>query len=104
MARLTSGKETDAPERAVFLALAHEQRREILVTLQLHGGALAAGAIADRFSCSWPTTSRHLKVLVDAGLLRVERRGRERLYRLDRERLLSVAGDWLAWFTGDQPG
>lgn len=83
---------------AVFSALAHEQRRHILLTLHFRGGELGAGAIAERFSCSWPTTSRHLKVLVEAGLITVSRRGRERIYRLDRERLLAVAGDWLAWF------
>ena len=83
---------------AVFSALAHEQRRHILLTLHFRGGELGAGDIAGRFSCSWPTTSRHLKVLVDAGLVAVERRGRERIYRLDRERLLRVAGDWLEWF------
>jgi DNA-binding transcriptional ArsR family regulator len=83
---------------SVFSALAHEQRRHILLTLHFRGGALSAGAIADRFACSWPTTSRHLKILVEAGLIAVERRGRERLYRLDRQRLHEVAGGWLAWF------
>lgn len=83
---------------AVFTALAHERRRHILVTLHARGGSLGAGAIAERFACSWPTTSRHLKILVDAGLVDVERRGRERVYHLDRERLFGVAGDWLGWF------
>lgn len=59
---------------------------------------MSAGAIAARFSCSWPTTTRHLRVLVDAGLVSVERRGRERVYQLETQRLLSVAGGWLAWF------
>lgn len=63
---------------------------------------MTAGAIADRFHCSWPTTSRHLRVLESAGLVRVEKRGRERIYRLDAERLLRVAGDWLEWFR-DEP-
>lgn len=85
---------------AVFSALAHEQRRHILLTLHFRGGELGAGAIADRFACSWPTTSRHLKILVDAGLIQVEKRGRERIYRLDRDRLLTITGDWLAWFGG----
>lgn len=88
---------------AVFAALAHEQRRHILLTLHFRGGELGAGAIADRFACSWPTTSRHLKVLVDAGLITAERRGRERFYRLDRDRLRGVAGEWLRWFTTEDP-
>lgn len=59
---------------------------------------MTAGEIADRFACSWPTTSRHLKVLGRAGLVRVEPRGRERVYQLDRERLLGVTGGWTRWF------
>jgi DNA-binding transcriptional ArsR family regulator len=86
---------------AVFTALAHEQRRHILLTLKFRGGEMTAGEIASRFACSWPTTTGHLQVLEKAGLLIAEKRGRERLYRLDRERLLAVAGGWLAWFAGD---
>jgi DNA-binding transcriptional ArsR family regulator len=70
-----------------------------LLTLKFRGGELTAGDIADRFACSWPTTTRHLRVLVDAGLVSVEKRGRERIYRLDTERLMSVAGGWLEWFS-----
>lgn len=59
---------------------------------------MTAGAIADRFACAWPTTTRHLRVLEEAGLVRVEARGRERIYHLETARLLSVAGGWLHWF------
>jgi hypothetical protein len=41
--------------------------------------------------------------LEDAGLVTVEKRGRERLYKLETKRLLNVAGGWLEWFAGD-PG
>jgi len=61
---------------------------------------MTAGEIADRFSCSWPTTTRHLRVLERAGLVSVEASGRERRYRLEQERLLAVAGGWLDWFRG----
>ena len=64
---------------------------------------MSAGEIADRFGCSWPTTSRHLAVLRDAGLVTVEKRGRERCYVLERERLKGVVGDWLGWFDAE-PG
>ena len=84
---------------AVFRALAHASRREILLILHFRGGVMTAGEIARRFSCSWPTTTRHLRVLEDAGLVRVEKKGREREYRLDVSRLSSVAGGWLEWFS-----
>ncbi len=85
----------------VFDALAHESRRHILLTLHFRGGSMTAGEIADRFGCSWPTTTRHLKVLLDAGLVCVERKGRERVYRLERGRLKRVLGDWIKWFAKD---
>ena len=91
---------------AVFRALAHASRRQILLVLRFRGGRLGAGQIAERFACSWPTTTRHLKVLEEAGLIRVERRGRERLYCLAPERLQAVVGGWLEWFDpapGSQP-
>jgi DNA-binding transcriptional ArsR family regulator len=84
----------------VFAALAHEQRRHIMLTLYFRGGEMTAGDIAARFACSWPTTTGHLRVLQNAGLVRVEKRGRERFYKLDTVRLLSVVGGWLEWFAG----
>lgn len=82
----------------VFAGLAHASRRQILLVLHYHGDEMTAGEIASRFECTWPTTSRHLKQLEAAGLIRVERRGRERVYSLDRERLQRVAGKWLGYF------
>ena len=82
----------------MFAALAHPSRRHILLTLKFRGGRMSAGAIAERFGCSWPTTSRHLNVLREAGLVSVERRGRERDYVLEWDRLRNIVGDWLGWF------
>lgn len=56
--------------------------------------------VAERFSTTWATVSRHLKSLESAGLVRVEvgNDGRERLYRLNKARLLDVAGSWIDHF------
>src|SRR6185369_10634768 len=83
---------------AVFDALAHASRRHVLVVLNARGGRVSAGDIAARFEHSWPTTSRHLRVLLDAGLVSVERQGREWIYVLNADRLRSVTGGWLSWF------
>jgi DNA-binding transcriptional ArsR family regulator len=82
----------------IFNALAHAQRRQILLVLRFRGGAMTAGEIADRFSCSWPTTTRHLRILEDAGLVRVKKQGRERVYHLDPRKLRATVGNWLNWF------
>lgn len=82
----------------VFGALAHQSRRTILSVLLARGGEMTSGEIASRFDCSWPTTTRHLRTLEDAGLVHVKLRGRERVYALDSERLRSVAGSWINRF------
>ena len=79
----------------MFLALAHEARRHILLMLSHFGGELPSGYLAARFQHSWPTTTRHLKVLEEAGLVGVRREGRGSFYTLNRERLLLVVGGWL---------
>lgn len=81
----------------VFHALSHATRRHVLLVLHFRGGEMTAGDIARRFSCSWPTTTRHLRVLRGSGLVRVTKRGRERIYSLERERLGVLRG-WLGWF------
>jgi DNA-binding transcriptional ArsR family regulator len=81
---------------AVVAALAHPARRQILLTIHLRGEA-TAGEIAGRFAHKWPTTTRHLHVLENAGLVRHEKRGRNRVYTVDRARLALVS-EWLSWF------
>ena len=85
---------------AIFTALAHPARRRILIALHFAGGELSAGAIAGLFAHAWPTTTRHLQALEAASLIRHERKGRARLYRLDRPRL-ALGRDWLDWFGRD---
>src|SRR5436305_5383178 len=85
---------------ALFTALAHPARRRILISLNFAGGELSAGAIARLFAHAWPTTTRHLQLLEAAGIVRAERRGRSRVYRLE-DKPLALARDWLDWFERD---
>lgn len=82
---------------AVFSALSHRARRQILLTLHLRGGSMSAGDIAGRFAHAWPTTTRHLRVLQDAGLVTHERIGTGRTYRIAPSKL-HVIREWLGWF------
>ena len=83
---------------AIFEALAHPLRRQILLVLNFRGGSMSAGDIAARFACRWPTTTRHLGVLQKAGLVRVEKRGRRRMYQVNAKVLRERMGQWLGWF------
>lgn len=86
---------------SVFAALAHPTRRQILTVLRARGGTMSSGDLADRFSCAWPTTTRHLGVLAGAGLVTVTRHGRQRHYHLESRALVETAGGWIERFSGD---
>jgi DNA-binding transcriptional ArsR family regulator len=86
---------------AVCSAIAHPARRQILLTVHLRG-AMTAGDIAKRFAHAWPTTTRHLRVLEEAGLLTHSKQGRNHVYSVDQKRLELVT-EWLDWFTKPPP-
>jgi len=90
-------KQRLADLEAVFAALAHAARRQILMIIHFWGGSMTAGEIDKRFGHAWPTTTRHLRVLEEAGLLTHEKVGRTCVYRLERERL-EIVKEWLDWF------
>jgi len=83
---------------AVFAVLSHRSRRTILAILHARGGAMTSREVAARFDCSWATTSRHLRILKESGLVHVELAGREHIYKLDRGRLQAVAATWIQRF------
>lgn len=79
----------------VFDALAHEARRQIILVLSYQGPELPSGYLATRFTHSWPTTTRHLRVLEAAGVVSVRTEGRNCWYRLNRDFLRRVVRGWL---------
>ena len=85
---------------SVFKALADPVRRRILD--RLAGETLPVREIAARFPVSRPAISKHLRVLRQAGLVREERLGRERVYTLVRGRS-ALAGDWLTALEAGRP-
>ena len=85
--------------RDAFAALADPTRRQILELLR-DEGALAAGAIADRFeSAARPGISRHLRILRESGLVATAPRGRARHYALNVRPVLELKRGWFASFT-----
>src|SRR5215217_1755763 len=100
---MTRAAPTLADVDAVFHALAHEARRHLVVLLSHYGGELPSGYLARRFQHSWPTTTRHLAVLRQAGVVEVRREGRNSHYRLNRHLLARVVGGWLDNLTPPSP-
>lgn len=81
----------------VFRAIADPTRREILD--RLRAGPAPVNALAADFDLSRPAISKHLRVLRSAQLVSEERDGRERVYRLEPQRLQRVAG-WIEGYRG----
>jgi DNA-binding transcriptional ArsR family regulator len=80
---------------AVFQALAHETRRDML--RRLAGRELTVGALAAPLDISLAAASRHVQVLEHAGLVRRRVEGRRHLCRLNPDPLASAA-EWLRFY------
>jgi ArsR family transcriptional regulator, arsenate/arsenite/antimonite-responsive transcriptional repressor len=78
-----------------FRALADPTRREILRLLR--DGPKTSGEIADHFKSSWPTVSRHLAVLREAGLILSERNGQQIMYELNTTVFQDLVEHLLEW-------
>lgn len=94
----TKGEQELEDFEVVFKALAHESRRNILTVLQSRGGTMTAGDIVNRFNYSWPTITRHLKQLEEAGIITVDKISREQHYTLNSTRLTGTVNKYLKWF------
>ena len=77
---------------AAFQALADPTRRAVLDLLRR--GSQPAGQIANAFPVSRPAISKHLRLLRRAHLVREQREGRNRVYRLNPEPLKAI-DSWL---------
>ena len=77
-------------EQRVFDAIADPTRRAILAILVERPAAVEE--IAGRFPVSRPAISKHLRTLLEAGLVRREAAGRMNIYRAQPEPLGEVKG------------
>ena len=81
----------------VFRAISDPIRREILDFLKDQESS--AGEIAGRFAVSRPAISRHLRILLGAGLVTERRSAQRRIYRLNPAPLAPV-DRWLDAYRG----
>ncbi len=80
---------------AIFKAIAHPARREILTLLSV--STRSVKELTAAFSMSQPAISQHLKELRDAKLVAAERVGLEQRYRLTPNPLRHVI-EWSAHY------
>jgi DNA-binding transcriptional ArsR family regulator len=82
-------------QATVFSALGEPNRVQIVELLR--SSPFAVGDIAETLAIRQPQVSKHLKVLAEAGIVRVEPRARRRIYHLQAEPFDQIAR-WLDSF------
>ncbi|HSX28370.1 MAG TPA: metalloregulator ArsR/SmtB family transcription factor [Candidatus Saccharimonadales bacterium] len=83
----------DASDSIIFAALAEPTRLSI-VDMLAKRGELAASEISKMFNSTPSAISQHLKVLRESGLAHVTKRGQQRVYSLDTDKI-TEAQQWL---------
>ncbi len=78
--------------RDVFQAIADPVRREI-IGIMVHQ-ELTPGDVAEQFNLSRQAVSKHIQILTECGLLKVQIHGRNYFYSIQPEKLSEVY-DWL---------
>lgn len=79
----------------VFTMLQDETRQEILMLLFDNKG-MTVTELTGQLSLSRPAVSHHMKLLLDSGLVEVEKNGKERIYSLCMENAVGLLKGLLA--------
>ncbi len=72
-----------------FYALAEPRRRKV-VEILAHRGQLSATQICVEFDVTPQAISQHLRVLREANMVQMERRGQQRIYALNPKSMFEV--------------
>jgi ArsR family transcriptional regulator len=89
------GGQSSSEVAAKLAALAHPTRIEILRHLGLTQSCCCKDVV-ERFDLAQSTVSQHLKILVDAGLVRFAPDKQRSRYQIDRDALAGLSGAFTA--------
>jgi DNA-binding transcriptional ArsR family regulator len=78
--------------RDVFQAIADPTRREIIHLISQQ--PLNLNSVAEKFNISRPAISKHMRILLECGLVEIQQQGRERYCKARLEKLNEVS-DWV---------
>jgi DNA-binding transcriptional ArsR family regulator len=81
----------------ILVALGDPVRQQMLLLLSRQ--ELNVSELTERSHLSRPAVSHQIKILADAGLLLQQRRGRERVYRVDAKRFRRFADELKSFVT-----
>ena len=73
--------------RKILLALGDENRQHLILEMMQMGecGSVRVGAITEKTNLSRPAVSHHLKILKEAGLVKMRREGTKNYYYFDAD-------------------
>lgn len=80
-------------KKDIFKAIADPTRRAILMMLAKE--SLNLNSVTENFNISRPAISKHIKILIECGLVEVEQLGRERYCKAQPDQLNEVL-EWIA--------
>lgn len=78
--------------RDVFQAIADPTRRAIITLIAQR--AMTPNSLAESFKISRQAISKHLKILMECGLIVVKKQGRERIYEVQPKKLEAIT-QWM---------
>jgi len=78
--------------RDVFQAIADPVRRDIIGLLA--NETLTVNTVAENFKISRPAISKHIKILNECGIIKINQKGRERYCKIQPQNLTPVS-DWI---------
>lgn len=88
------------PDPVAFArALADETRQEIMRLCCCDW--ISVGAIVDALEVTQPTVSHHLGILREAGLVQLRKRGRQRFYLLNQDKVAFCCGRIMSRYAPD---
>lgn len=82
---------------SVFKAIADPTRREIIHLLATANHALSINDISSKFRSSRQAVTKHIKLLKKAGLIQIEKKGREKYCQVEVTPLKEVY-DWVLFY------
>ena len=83
------------PTTDVFQLLAEPSRRQLLDALR--NGERSVHELVDQTHRSQPSVSKQLRLLLDSGVVRLRKTGRQHLYSI-QGRPLREASEWLSYY------
>ena len=78
--------------RDVYQAIADPVRRDIIKLLSKE--AMNVGSVAKQYDISRPAISRHLRILRECGIIKIDKRGRQRVCEVE-PKMLKLAFSWI---------